>query len=252
VSLENCPQCGEPYTIHSTGGCPRMRSGDAPRAEPSTKAVQAAYDAIPWRQQESGPFKVPRLLFGHVEAALRAAYAVDRASAPDWLRTAASDETGWVIERGSPPVYWGGLYSAPYLESCWSTMHQDAVRFARYQDAYMVAHWLGVKDTSRVVEHRWAALGSAPPASEGPWELMTNEIQGRLLYDSANELFLPCGHLTDDECVAVRDALNRVGSAPRGERCLLHRDTEICSNGVCHRCKSQCDHSAPRETPEEP
>jgi len=23
----NCPQCGEPYTIHTTGGCPRMRYG---------------------------------------------------------------------------------------------------------------------------------------------------------------------------------------------------------------------------------
>jgi hypothetical protein len=72
------------------------------------------------------------------------------------------DETGWVIERGSPPVYWGGLYSAPYLESCWSTLHQDAVRFARHQDAYIVAHWLGVKDTSRIVEHRWMVVGSAP------------------------------------------------------------------------------------------
>jgi len=55
---------------------------------------------------------------------------------------------------------------------------------------------------------------AAPQVTAGPWELMTNEIQGRLLYDGANELFLPCGHLTDDECVAVRDALNRVSAAP--------------------------------------
>ena len=40
MSLENCPQCGEPYTIHSTGGCPRMRYG--PELFPGAGAARIA------------------------------------------------------------------------------------------------------------------------------------------------------------------------------------------------------------------
>jgi hypothetical protein len=66
-------------------GSPEARSGDAPRAEPSEEAIGAArqvvYDACV-RGDLRG--------YGYldIDAAVRAAYAVDRASAPDGLRAA--------------------------------------------------------------------------------------------------------------------------------------------------------------------
>lgn len=40
------------------------------------------------------------------------------------------------------------------------------------------------------------------------WDLVMNEVTGLSLYDNANDLFLPCGHLTEVEAIACRDALN--------------------------------------------
>ena len=45
-----------------------------------------------------------------------------------------------------------------------------------------------------------------PASTKGNWELFFNEEI--LLYDRENDLITPLGHLTADEAVIVRDALN--------------------------------------------
>ncbi len=62
------------------------------------------------------------------------------------------DETGWVIECGTEPQYWTGR--GP---DTWSRKHEDAIRFARRDDAEIVRSWI-VKPGgpyARAVQHGW-------------------------------------------------------------------------------------------------
>jgi len=52
--------------------------------------------------------------------------------------------------------------------------------------------------------------GEPAPPGPGNWTLMQNEVHGLHLYDEANGLMLPLGHLTPHEAEVVRDALNGV------------------------------------------
>ena len=66
---------------------------------------------------------------------------------------ARQDEIGWLVEQyeGGPTLYWGfdGF-------NVWTKDPNQAVRFARKQDAEMAARLLGSEGRHRVVEHRWS------------------------------------------------------------------------------------------------
>lgn len=60
-------------------------------------------------------------------------------------------EFAWVIERGDSPPHSPTYWTGP---DRWSQDHQDAVRFARKQDAERVACHTG-QGYHRVAEHGW-------------------------------------------------------------------------------------------------
>lgn len=62
-------------------------------------------------------------------------------------------EFGWVIERyyGDTLQYWGGW---PELATSWSSSPNDAIRFARKQDADCILNRL-CGGLGRAVEHGW-------------------------------------------------------------------------------------------------
>lgn len=64
-----------------------------------------------------------------------------------------ADELGWVIERYFHSVvhYWGGRATD---RAGWSANNQDAIRFARADDAANVLGWLLGGD-GRVTQHAW-------------------------------------------------------------------------------------------------
>jgi len=68
-------------------------------------------------------------------------------------RLASSDETGWLIEgawsSSATPDYWVG-------SSVWSSNHNEALRFARRQDAQQAADLMCAGLNVRLCEHRWA------------------------------------------------------------------------------------------------
>ena len=71
-------------------------------------------------------------------------------------------EFAWVIESGAnPPEYWNGR---ALDRSAFTSRHDEAVRFARREDAEVVRCWL-VKggEYCRAVEHGWMVK----EASEG-------------------------------------------------------------------------------------
>jgi hypothetical protein len=75
--------------------------------------------------------------------------AVPAAPAPEW----AAKESGWVIERhiNSELRYFGGRFVD---DRGFSSKHEDAIRFARQEDAAIVLSWL-LSGFGRVAEHVW-------------------------------------------------------------------------------------------------
>lgn len=67
--------------------------------------------------------------------------------------TAAPErQSGWVIERyiNSELFYWEGRSTDRH----WSRDHNDAIRFARAQDAGIILAWL-LDGQGRAAEHVW-------------------------------------------------------------------------------------------------
>jgi hypothetical protein len=70
--------------------------------------------------------------------------------------TAGKEETGWLIESASPqgvPQYWDG-----HRNNSFTIDHNDAVRFARYEDAERVRAWTvsePIRMHCRSVMHMW-------------------------------------------------------------------------------------------------
>lgn len=64
-----------------------------------------------------------------------------------------STELGWVIElyRSSRLHYWNGTFLD---DRGWSTDSLKAVRFARYEDASKVQHWL-LGGIGNCTQHAW-------------------------------------------------------------------------------------------------
>lgn len=70
-------------------------------------------------------------------------------------------ETGWLIERGNaqhqdPPLWWAGSRSMTE----WTTDSNQAIRFARAEDAKLVGDMIGMRLGTyqtmwTVVEHQW-------------------------------------------------------------------------------------------------
>lgn len=64
-------------------------------------------------------------------------------------------EFAWVIELGSSPVSEPEYY-APQLPKSWTKDHNLACRFARKQDAEVIADAYGISDEPiRICEHGW-------------------------------------------------------------------------------------------------
>ncbi len=106
MSLENCPQCGEPYTIHTTGGCPRQRY--APELFPGAGAARIA-------QLEVEVVALRAKLGGSAHAAAPAptcrncggvtgvrACNCDRAEAPSNTETIIEIDENGKVTRGPP------------------------------------------------------------------------------------------------------------------------------------------------------
>jgi len=153
-------------------------SGDAPRVEPTEAAIEAALAAI-WLYTDSsgGVLKVDGFAKDVVLTALKAAYAVDRASAPDGLRAAGLEffRRCWEVARdirdieGSDIQDWGyelGLLtkvtaSAPCGEGC---VCEDIVGADFPTECYRP-----------VVDG--AALGSAPPEPSDEERVLADAVR---------------------------------------------------------------------------
>jgi hypothetical protein len=65
-------------------------------------------------------------------------------------------ETGWLLERGSPPLYLCVSFCTRRL--AWSYSHEDALRFTRKQDAEamicVAPSWADAPPV-RAAEHVW-------------------------------------------------------------------------------------------------
>lgn len=74
------------------------------------------------------------------------------------------DETGWLIESASPqgvPQYWDGR-----RDNSFTIDANEAVRFARFEDAERVRAWMllySIRNHCRSVLHGWAP---APPPEQ--------------------------------------------------------------------------------------
>jgi hypothetical protein len=77
------------------------------------------------------------------------------------------EETGYVIEKHINSVlhYWDGHYVKVSESKGWSPKHEDAIRFARFEDASIVLAWL-LGGEGNVVSHLWMA--ETPGAALGP------------------------------------------------------------------------------------
>lgn len=94
-----------------------------------------------------------RALLAYVDE-LRSRLADQKGAADAYAaRLASSDETGWLIEgawsSSATPDYWVG-------SSVWSSNHNEALRFARRQDAQQAADLMCAGLNVRLCEHRWA------------------------------------------------------------------------------------------------
>lgn len=66
-----------------------------------------------------------------------------------------SHETGWLIEHEDEPM-WLTLQPAEAAWTvCWSKDSQDALRFARRQDAELYCATFLDESPVRITEHRW-------------------------------------------------------------------------------------------------
>lgn len=79
------------------------------------------------------------------------------------------DKLGWVIEAGNEPRYWTGRGAHDFSE--W---HEDAIRFARREDAEKAKQWICRNHALKVVEHLWVDV----PLDETP-EVVDNTPDGR-------------------------------------------------------------------------
>lgn len=77
------------------------------------------------------------------------------------------DELGWLIEDGaSPPRYWNGHYVD---ERGFTGQQDEAVRFARFQDAETVRCWLVERGSyCKSVQHGWTVLPDPPAVPAAP------------------------------------------------------------------------------------
>ncbi len=73
-------------------------------------------------------------------------------------------ETGWLIELNidGQPHWWSPKKGETPAESGWSTMANDAIRYARKHDAQMVIDEIGWTEVT-ATEHQWGPDESDPP-----------------------------------------------------------------------------------------
>jgi hypothetical protein len=62
-------------------------------------------------------------------------------------------ETGWVLEASHEPLYWTGRGPHGF-----SRKPEDAIRFARREDAEIAKFWLCKNFALRSVQHSWDTL----------------------------------------------------------------------------------------------
>lgn len=72
-------------------------------------------------------------------------------------------ETGWLIEMlvEGVPHWWSPRKGETPAQSGWSTMANDAIRYARKWDAEMVIEEIGWEDVT-ATEHQWSDETDAP------------------------------------------------------------------------------------------
>lgn len=77
-------------------------------------------------------------------------------------------EIAWVIECGAEPLYWDGRSTSA---SAFVRKHDEAVRFARFEDAERVRCWL-FRDFGfalRSTQHGWAVADASSTPDHGGW-----------------------------------------------------------------------------------
>lgn len=104
----------------------------------------------------------------------------------------ATEESGWLIERGdsevSAPKYWAAGQRDAERSSAWTSNHLEAIRFARKVDAEKLAKRLMPSIAVRVCEHGWM---DPPKRDRDPEDEEIADIKRRLLPRVRRQLRAP-------------------------------------------------------------
>ena len=117
-------------------------------------------EAMPAMTEEEGGWLLGQILDIIEQARAAETLVAERARPP---AAAVDRELGFVIEKyiNGELVYWHGRTGA-YV---WTAKHDEAIRFARAEDASVVLAWL-LNGEGRVTEHMWVRAALAAPKPE--------------------------------------------------------------------------------------